>query len=499
MKTTRRTPSRPVPRGFTLAELLIVTLIVLLLTVATLPVVLPALNERRISSAANLLQAALAGARDAAIRNNEVRGIRLLPDPPNGSTPNTLTSSRFIPLEVPDDYTEGFVNQLPPASALASFRLGVIESKTAPNTTPTLPNPPTSWFFNIRQGDKLQVGTSGITYTVAGPMQVYTSATANGSGPFGVQPGPNTTIVNPERFISILVDANGPTFSGINGVPAYGWSSPINANAEFLYLVDGRDNDGDGFVDEAFDGLDNDGDGIIDPGFNGLDDDGDGLVDDPSEMLLHKNANGQFTKTAGSNNNEFEQETLVLAMGTNANYTITRRPVPAKGAREVELPNNVVVDLTTLVANTIAGNPSGSERSRLPIDPFTGFVDILIAPNGQIIQSTPASGSVPPFDLPFFHFWICERDEVFAPISINGVAYTLPMPVGTPNYPAAADTSNRFLKLDRRMITLNPKTGQVTTNAISQFDGAFNLTTNPPHLGINTPFIDAQLGVKEQP
>ena len=41
-------------------------------------------------------------------------------------------------------------------------------------------NSPTSWFWNIRVGDKLQINGSGLWYTVVGPMVVTPRATING-------------------------------------------------------------------------------------------------------------------------------------------------------------------------------------------------------------------------------------------------------------------------------------------------------------------------------
>src|SRR3954447_174344 len=82
--------------GFTLIELLVVITIVVLVSAVTLPTILPALNHRRLSESARILQGALVGARDAAIRYNEPRGIRLMPDPtltvPALGDPSTTSS-----------------------------------------------------------------------------------------------------------------------------------------------------------------------------------------------------------------------------------------------------------------------------------------------------------------------------------------------------------------------------------------------------------------------
>lgn len=83
-------------RGFTLIELLVVILIILLVSVVTLPTIIPAYNHRQIGESARILQAALVGARDAAIRANAPRGIRLLPDPVFNSGITTLASNRCV-------------------------------------------------------------------------------------------------------------------------------------------------------------------------------------------------------------------------------------------------------------------------------------------------------------------------------------------------------------------------------------------------------------------
>ena len=105
-------------QGFTLVEILVVIVIILIVSALTLPTVLSALSHRQVSESARILQAALAGARDAAIRNNAPSGIRLLPDPVfNGVNASTgqldsgsiLAANRLIPIEPAPAYHEGLV------------------------------------------------------------------------------------------------------------------------------------------------------------------------------------------------------------------------------------------------------------------------------------------------------------------------------------------------------------------------------------------------------
>jgi type II secretory pathway pseudopilin PulG len=100
--------------------------IILLVSAVALPTVLPALSHRQVSEAARILQAALVGARDAAIRDNAPSGIRLLPDPAlsglnaTGVLDNTLplAYNRVIPIGIPPDYQEGLVSVFPGRSLL---------------------------------------------------------------------------------------------------------------------------------------------------------------------------------------------------------------------------------------------------------------------------------------------------------------------------------------------------------------------------------------------
>lgn len=476
-------PKRPSPRswlrsanGYTLVELLIVLTIILLVSAATLPVIMPAMRQRQVNEAARIFQAALAGARDLAISKNAPRGIRLLPDPlltlpavgqvnKNGNNVGgaiTWACNRFVPIEPASDYREGRVTFFNPAwnsknawyldgaysdyvnhygtngiSGVLMLLQSYVDSNTASIEL-------TSWAWNIRVGDRIQFESSGNLEQGTGIGNVYTVV------------GPVAT-PNPEGFINYLNDAP-PTPSGSypSGLPA----------PEFLLLVNGVDDDGDGFVDYGFDGIDNNSNGLID-------------TNDPTEVAFETEKwLGAQVKQAAS------PATSVLR------YVAKRRPVPARGARETLFPANVVVDLTTWNLT--------QERSRLPIDGDARYIDILLDPSGQVIQSTRYS-SPANFISPFLHFWLTDREGVIEPPHIvntdgtftfqsllsTGTVY-LPMPTGTSGY---SPTNGQTLQGERMLLTIFAKTGNITTNSLQSFDGT----------DTNAPFYAAQRGERETP
>jgi hypothetical protein len=162
--------------------------------------------------------------------------------------------------------------------------------------------------------------------------------------------------------------------------------------------------------------------------------------------------------------------------------------VPTPGALEVPLPTGAVIDLTTY--------GTFNERSRLPIDPNTNYVDILLNQAGQVVPTTTYSnpGSMP-MGAAFYHFWIADRSDVYAPSGSTTVQPQLPIPAppGTITYPGVGQT----LKKDRQLLTLFTRTGQILTNSIENFDyaNAYGLTTTP--YDVSAPFYQAQLGIRE--
>ncbi len=113
-----------------------------------------------------------------------------------------LAANRIIPIEPAPDYSEGMVSivmdhangtpypfaaavSMPYPNAMTNTGNGIFtnavlmveECPIDPSTG--LPNEPTSWFWNIRIGEKIQIGNAGQIYTVVGPL----AANQNNSNP----------------------------------------------------------------------------------------------------------------------------------------------------------------------------------------------------------------------------------------------------------------------------------------------------------------------------
>jgi prepilin-type N-terminal cleavage/methylation domain-containing protein len=450
-------------RGFTLIELLVVILIILIISAVALPTVLPAINHRQVSEAARLLQGGLAGARDNAIRENQPNGIRLLPDPTYPITwvtnaagvpsinPNTILAyNRFVPIEAAPEYNEGMVSIYPTHTYPSGLLVAGLTAGGAPclvleeavTTSKGMPNSPTSWFWNIRVGDKVQVNGAGPWYTVAGPM---VTGAAGG---------------NSELFVNVGAPGTQSPFQRGNFFP------------DFLLLVNGRDDNNNGWIDEGFDGVDNNGNGVTDE-----------LAEWEAEAWHGAAANGMVSVT----------------------YSIQRRPAPSANAREVALPTSMVIDATTVFLT--------QERSRFPlgaVNPYTGYIDIVLNPDGTVlptvIYSSPSSFNM---GSTFYHFWLAERQDLAdVPTDSNGNPLPLPLATGAPYYLPIAQPGGAgaglfpgpYLKGDYSVLTLFTRTGQISANANPPFflDPAVGYTNQPGSTATYNPiypFIQAEQGV----
>jgi len=470
--------------GFTLIELLVVIAIILIVSAVALPVVLPALRHRQVSEGARILQGALVGARDTAIHGNAPSGIRLLPDPafpvryiqitlPNGTVQTRidpaqpLAANRIIPIESAPEYSEGLVVPVTSNNAALNLRpypcLMIAECVVNSTNLPGLPNAPTSWFWNIRVGDKIQLNGAGIWYTVVGPMVIPPDGTTL-NGVF---------YANPELFVNIGPPGLQSPLNLIQGPP----NALTSVFPEFLFLVNGQDDNNNGWIDEGFDGVDNNNNGFIDESVGG-----------PSGF--------------GEWEIETWQGTLAGTPVQDQSYTIQRRPTPTTNAREVSLPSNVVIDLTTWAfPYPTQANPNFTpslERSRLPVNIYNGYVDILVYPNGTVvpttIYSTPASVGL---SGSFLHFWLAERSDVVAPPAYPPTTLPPYLPIGNIQQTLASTPyPGPRIQGEYRLLTVFTRTGQLTTADDVQFDNPAYEQVNGFTYNPNYPFLAAQQGIR---
>ena len=512
MIAPRRSPR---PSGLTLTELLVVIAIILLLSAATLPQAYVAFAEREVSEAASLVQANISLTRDRAAGTGQPQGIRFLPDPDltdtsSGVAGGAVASNRMVALSTPPNYSEGMVIPIVEIYNAAPYRthpdgdirrLAIYGAKSefvdSGGGPIELPLPPTSWYYNIRQGDTIRIGGAGNRFTIAGPMTI---------GPLVLPPGARPN--NPERFI------NRTDRLGVNDETDL--ALPNNGIYEVLYVVNGRDDNNNGYTDEQFDGIANNGFGPIDPMFNGQDDNGNGFIDDGREYLLNFaeyerddpiiDAFGfarvnSLALASGEPLVRPLTSDLTISSQTPADipisdprvlrhtYSISRRPSVAAGAREYALPTGAVIDLTTSVLG------SYSERSRLPVDPVTGMVELMIYPNGQVVPSTPYGfGGAMDSTYPLYFFWIAAREDVHPPTDpdpsttqIEPIWPLLPLPS------EAGGPGPLLLQGYRRLVTVSPTSGYASVSEIPEFGPyATGLDAAQQEARRNVPYSEAR-------
>ena len=135
-----------------------------------------------------------------------------------------------------------------------------------------------------------------------------------------------------------------------------------------------------------------------------------------------------------------------------------------------------------------------SERSRLPIDPYTRYVDIIFQPDGQVVTSAASSVTSAPFQVPFYHLWLTDRGDVFPPTDLTKAggklsSPRLPLAQGNvlQNQHMNASNEEWALKNERRLITIQTRTGRITSQSLEMFDAT----------DASVPYQDAQKGIAE--
>ena len=181
-------------RGFTLVEVLVVIIMILIVSVLALPTIISGMSHRQVGESARILQALLAGA-PSAIRDNAPSGIRLLPDPQfNGIDASTglldssqiLAANRVIPIAPSRAYGGiGEYRAVPttlnfpyPGDKGGNYPINVaVGSVLVLEESKSTTSWPTRRFPTHRPhgsgtfpGDKLQINNAGPWYTVVGPM-----------------------------------------------------------------------------------------------------------------------------------------------------------------------------------------------------------------------------------------------------------------------------------------------------------------------------------------
>lgn len=278
--------------GFTLVELLVVMGIVLLVTVLTIPAALQAYAERGVQESARLVHAAISAARDASARDGLPHGIRFGPDP-------TLPghANRLVPIGPAPDYSEGLLTTTDIARLPADFVLPypclmVEQTIYGPGGAIV---PPTNWAHNVRVGDRLRIGDAGPWMTVVGPT-----------------------------------DPAHPTDEGFVVQTQMLDRGDGHGRIDYLWVVNGVDDDHDGFIDDGWDGVDNNADGVTDELF---------------EWEVER----------------WQRHVPVIA----SPYAIRRRPVPVGATRTIDLPSSVVIDTKDLPAEFLV-DATGAAMPSLP-------------------------------------------------------------------------------------------------------------------------------------
>ncbi len=261
-----------------------------------------------------------------------------------------------------------------------------------------------------------------------------------------------------------------------------------NTSPEYLLLVNGQDDNNNGWIDEGFDGVDNDGDW---PG--------------PARTI---STNGRQRHWQGIP--APSQTTLPLGPSMfSVPYTIRRRPAPAPNAREIALPTSMVIDATSIYIDR--------ERSRLPANNpltlLTGYIDIVLNPDGTVLPTTTYSSPAVVRDGPVLLPFLAGRAPGPGRCGVyrrqhadgdhlgrrDGTVLPADRPAGLSG--AASLLPGPYLKGEYSVLTLFARTGQIVVNANPPFlyDSSLGYNNQNGAYNANNPFIPAEQGVSGGP
>lgn len=438
-------------KAFTLIELLVVILIVGIAAVAVVPTVYTSLTELGARSTCQMIEGKILNATTEAVQKN-IAGIRFVAADPSWpiatitdptrsdfgqvDPSKPLVYNQIVNLVKPPSYSSGLVNSPTtyPNGFIATIGLDVLPNNPTFNRiileeslvdTDGFRTEPTNWYWNIRLGDVVSINEA--KYTVCGPMIM---GPADGNSECFVNIGPPGQALNPTlRKLWVLDRGSGPI--------------------EWLCLTNQ---------------IDDNKDGIIDSGWNGLDDNLNTLIDEPAEW--------EREVYLGANKQGFSA----------IKYDISRRLVPSRN-QTTTIPANVVIDVSRwdrqpFYHNTVpwtdtmggvhtkAGFDYTPIRSRLPIDLYTGYVDILFDRTGRVTPSSIYGMAQTPMGDNKLVFWIAAREDVDTEIptldaSGNPVLDTL----GNPTFTLPPLKGIPFtVTLDR--LTGDVKTDQLDPNSL---------------------------------